>query len=83
MQLEMFEMFIQLTQVYEELVPLQTAVEMLGSRDMTLLSADATLKFLVTKLSSTNSSIADKLFNALRRRIAYCCCEIFAQRIRT
>lgn len=64
------EEFKSLDDIYSTLQPIKTAVEMLGSRKMTLLSADATLKFLLKKLGQLKSPISKQLINALRRRIS-------------
>lgn len=66
-----------LEDILSALKPIKTAVELLGSRQMTLLSADANLKFLLSKLKQTNRPIFQKFF-ALQIRINERRTDLFA-----
>lgn len=61
---------------HEAIDPLQTAVEMLGSSDITLIS-DVTLIFIVTQFCDTEMTISNKLYDTLRRRITERRTEMF------
>ena len=52
------------------LKPIQATVEALCRRDSNLITADATLNFMLNKLSEENSGLSLELIEALRRRIS-------------
>ncbi|GBP46463.1 hypothetical protein EVAR_28042_1 [Eumeta japonica] len=49
--------------------PVKLAVEVLCRQDATLITAEATLKFMIKKLEDNNSALASELALCLRRRI--------------
>ncbi|GBP60457.1 hypothetical protein EVAR_37493_1 [Eumeta japonica] len=51
------------------LKPVKLAVEVLCRQDATLITAEATLKFMIKKLEDNNSALASELALCLRRRI--------------
>lgn len=62
-----------LEDIYATLHPVKTAVELLGSRDSTLLSAEATLNFLLNKLEEQKSALNNAFIQTLKTRIAERC----------
>lgn len=58
-----------LDEIYSTLHPIKTAVEVLSLRDMTLLTAEATLRFWLRKLKELKSPLATQFVNRLRERI--------------
>lgn len=59
-----------LNDINDTLIPIKTAVEVLGSRNMNLISADVTVKFLIDKLKMLTSPLARKCADALSNRIS-------------